>query len=131
MYYYVYIFQHGVKHHFSIAEFLPILRFNHDKASCLSVCAYFPGYSEYFQSVKHCKQRQCLSSRFSSSSSTIFLQVSALCFFIICNELLLSMDFGVYCSGQLQWFNNDGKSPDYFAAIIIKPIQSLCGSYSQ
>ena len=129
MYCYVYIFQHGVKRHFSLAEFLPILRFNHDKASCLAVCAYFPGYSKYCQRFKYCKQR-CLSSSFSSLSGTIFLQGIALYFFITRNELILSMGFGVYCSGQLQWFNHDGKSPYYFAAIIIKPLQSLCGQSS-
>ncbi len=78
MYYYVYIFLHGVKLHFSIAEFLPILRFNHDEASCLSVCAYFPGYSKYCQSFKYCKQL-CLSSSFfelhniSAGHCTLFL----------------------------------------------------------
>ena len=56
---------------------------------------YFPGYSEYCQSFEHCKQ-QCLSSLFSSSSGKIFLKVTAIYFFVTCNELTLSLDLGVH-----------------------------------
>ncbi len=40
------------------------------------IICIFPGYSKYCQSFEYCKQ--CLRSRFSSSSCTIFLQATAL-----------------------------------------------------
>ncbi len=64
------------------------------------LCEKFPGYSEYCQSVENCKLL-CLSSISSSSSGTIFLQVTALYFFIACNELALRMDFCVQVDGSM------------------------------